>query len=114
MNLATVCDLIVCSPLARFETRFPQMGLHPGGGHLWQLRQRIGRQGAAALALFGEVLSGEEAAHRGLAWRCMPESDLLAAAVECATRQRAWTVLWLNESAPRSMTAPQSTRRRTP
>jgi enoyl-CoA hydratase len=35
MNLAMACDLIVCSPLARFETRFPQIGLHPGGGHLW-------------------------------------------------------------------------------
>jgi enoyl-CoA hydratase len=85
MNLAMACDLIVCSPLARFETRFPQIGLHPGGGHLWHLRQRIGRQGAAALSLFGEALDGEEAARRGLAWRCIPESELLAAAVECAS-----------------------------
>lgn len=86
MNLAMACDLIVCSPLARFETRFLSIGLHPGGGHLWQLRQRIGRQGAVALSLFGEALDGEEAAHRGLAWRCVPESDLLEAALELATR----------------------------
>jgi enoyl-CoA hydratase len=86
MNLAMACDLIVCSPLARFETRFPQIDLHPGGGHLWQLRQRIGRQGAAALSLFGEALDGEEAARRGLAWRCVPDSDLLTVAVEYASR----------------------------
>jgi enoyl-CoA hydratase len=86
MNLAMACDLMVCSPLARFETRFPQIGLHPGGGHLWQLRQRMGRQGAAALALFGEALSGEEAGRRGLAWRCVSENDLLATAVACASR----------------------------
>jgi enoyl-CoA hydratase len=86
MNLALACDLIVCSPLARFETRFLQIGLHPGGGHLWQLRQRIGRQGAAALSLFGEALDGEEAAHRGLAWRCVPEVDLMEAALELAGR----------------------------
>jgi enoyl-CoA hydratase len=86
MNLAMACDLIVCSPSARFETRFPQIGLHPGGGHLWQLRQRIGRQGAAALSLFGEALDGKEAARHGLAWRCIPEGELLATAVECASR----------------------------
>ena len=62
MNLALACDVMVCSPLARFETRFLDVGLHPGGGHLWQLRQRMGRQGAAALSLFGETLDGEEAA----------------------------------------------------
>jgi len=86
MNLALACDLIVCSPLARFETRFLQIGLHPGGGHLWQLRERIGRQGAAAMSLFGEVLGGEEAAHRGLAWRCVPPHELLEVAVSLASR----------------------------
>lgn len=86
MNLAMACDLIICSPLARFETRFLGIGLHPGGGHLWQVRQRIGRQGAAALALFGEALGGEEAARRGLAWRCVPPSDLLEVATDYASR----------------------------
>ncbi len=86
MNLALACDLIVCSPRARFETRFPDIGLHPGGGHLWQLRQRIGRQGAAALSLFGQSLEGEEAVRRGLAWRCVAEDDLVEVAVELASR----------------------------
>jgi enoyl-CoA hydratase len=86
MNLALACDLIICSPRARFETRFPEIGLHPGGGHLWQLRQRIGRQGAAALSLFGQSLDGEEAARRGLAWRCVPEDQLLGAAIGMASR----------------------------
>ncbi len=86
MNLALACDLIVCSPSARFETRFLDVGLHPGGGHLWQLGQRIGRQGAAALSLFGETLDGEEAARRQLAWRCVPEPDLLETAWQLASR----------------------------
>jgi enoyl-CoA hydratase len=86
MNLALACDLIICSPLARFESRFLAIGLHPGGGHLWHLRERIGRQGAAALALFGESLGGEEAAQRGLVWRCVPEDDLSAVAMEYASR----------------------------
>ncbi len=86
MNLALACDLIVCSPSARFETRFLDVGLHPGGGHLWQLRQRIGRQGAAALSLFGETLDGEEAVRRQLAWRCVPEPELLETAWQLASR----------------------------
>jgi enoyl-CoA hydratase len=86
MNLALACDVILCSPSARFETRFLDVGLHPGGGHLWQLGRRIGRQGAAALSLFGETLDGEEAARRQLAWRCVPESQLLDAAWQLAAR----------------------------
>ena len=86
MNLALACDLIICTPRARFETRFPEIGLHPGGGHLWQLRQRIGRQAAAALSLFGQSLDGEEAARRGLAWRCVPEDDLVEFALDVASR----------------------------
>jgi enoyl-CoA hydratase len=86
MNLALACDLIICSPLARFESRFLSIGLHPGGGHLWHLRERIGRQGAAAMSLFGESLDGEEAARRGIAWRCVPEGDLDATAMEYASR----------------------------
>jgi enoyl-CoA hydratase len=89
MNLALACDLIVCSPAARFETRFLDVGLHPGGGHLWQLRQRVGRQGAAALSLFGETLDGEEAVRRQLAWRCVPENDLLETAWQLASRAAA-------------------------
>jgi enoyl-CoA hydratase len=86
MNLALACDVIICSPLARFESRFLNIGLHPGGGHLWHLRERIGRQGAAAMSLFGEPLDGEDAARRGIAWRCVPEDMLAAVAWELATR----------------------------
>jgi enoyl-CoA hydratase len=86
MNLALACDLIVCSPAARFETRFLGLGLHPGGGHLWQLQQRMGRQGAAALALFGESLSGADAVAKGLAWTCVDDAELLDTAVELAAR----------------------------
>jgi len=86
LNLALACDLIICSPLARFESRFLTIGMHPGGGHLWHLRERIGRQGAAALSLFGESLDGEEAARRGLAWRCVAEDELAAVVLDYASR----------------------------
>ena len=78
MNLALVCDVIVAGESARFDTRFLQLGLHPGGGHTWMLQRRVGSQTATAMVLFGEVLDGAEAAARGLAWACVPDAELLA------------------------------------
>jgi enoyl-CoA hydratase len=78
VNLALVCDVIVAGESSRFDTRFLQLGLHPGGGHTWMLQRRIGPQAAAAMVLFGRVLDGHQAADAGLAWACVPDADLLA------------------------------------
>ncbi|HEX6570353.1 MAG TPA: enoyl-CoA hydratase [Acidimicrobiales bacterium] len=84
VNLALVCDVIVAGESARFDTRFLQLGLHPGGGHTWMLQRRVGPQTAAAMVLFGRVLDGRRAADAGLAWGCVPDGDLLATAREMA------------------------------
>lgn len=89
MNLALACDLRVAGESARFDTRFLQLGIHPGGGHTWMLRNAVGAEAAAAMVLFGEVLSGAEAAERGLAWRCVPDDELLEAAVTMAAKAAA-------------------------
>lgn len=86
MNLALACDVRLSSPRAKFDTRFLQLGLHPGGGHTWMLERIVGPQTAAAMVLFGEVLDGEAAAKAGLAWRCVPEEELLPAARAIATK----------------------------
>jgi enoyl-CoA hydratase len=83
-NLALACDVILAGRSARFDTRFLRLGLHPGGGHTWMLRRRVGPQAAAALVLFGEVVDGTEAERIGLAWRCVADDDLLDAARELA------------------------------
>jgi enoyl-CoA hydratase len=80
VNLALVCDVIVAGASARFDTRFVQLGLHPGGGHTWMLRRRVGPQAAAAMVLFGEVVDGAGAERIGLAWRCVPDDELLPTA----------------------------------
>lgn len=89
VNLALVCDVILAGSSARFDTRFLQLGLHPGGGHTWMLRRRIGPQAAAAMVLFGEILDGAEAARVGLAWRQLPDEELLDTAKELASRAAA-------------------------
>ena len=86
MNFALACDVIVAGESARFDTRFLQIGIHPGGGHTWRLQQITDRQTAMAMLLFGEVLNGPEAERVGLAWRCLPDSDLLAASQAMGAR----------------------------
>ncbi len=80
LTLFLCCDLAICTPASRFDLRFLDVGIHPGGGALWRLERALGPQGAAALTLFGEVLEGEEAARRGLVWRCVEAGDLAAEA----------------------------------
>ena len=80
VNLPLACDVVVCTPEARFDPRFLDVGIAPGGGHLWRLSRRIGTQGAAALVLCGDDLDGREAEQHGLAWRCVEPHELLPTA----------------------------------
>ena len=86
MNLALACDLRLAGRQARFDTRFVDLGLHPGGGHTWMFRRIAGPQAAAACILFGEVLDGQEAERVGLAWRCVDDDALLDEARRMAGR----------------------------
>jgi len=89
MNLALVCDVRLASYSARFDTRFLQLGIHPGGGHTWMLQRAIGPAAARAMVLFGEVLSGPEAETAGLVWRCIDDAALLDEAQAMAARAAA-------------------------
>jgi enoyl-CoA hydratase len=80
MNLALGCDVRLAARRARFDTRFLQLGLHPGGGHTWMMRRIVGPQTTAATVLFGEVLDGAEAERLGLVLRCVDDDALSATA----------------------------------
>lgn len=84
MNLALACDVRLAGPKARFDSRFLDLGLHPGGGYTWMTQRILGPQGAAATTLFIDVLDAEEAQRVGLVWRAV--SDPVEAAVEMASR----------------------------
>jgi enoyl-CoA hydratase len=86
MNMALGCDVRIAARRARFDTRFLQIGIHPGGGHTWMLRRIAGPQTTMAAVLFGEVLDGAEAERVGLVHRCVEDDALLAAAQEMAAR----------------------------
>jgi len=84
MNLALGCDVRLASTRARFDTRFLQIGLHPGGGHTWMQVRTVGQQRAMAAVVFGQVLDGAEAERVGLVYRCVAEDELLAQAQQFA------------------------------
>ena len=89
LNLALACDVILAGASARFDTRFLQIGLHPGGGNTWRLRRITDLQSTMAMVLFGEIIDGPRAAEIGLAWRCVPDAELLDEARTIAGRAAA-------------------------
>jgi len=85
-NLALCCDVRIAGESARFDSRFLRIGLHPGGGHAWMLERAVGPQAAAAMMLCSERVEGPRAAEIGLAWRCVPDTELVDEAVALASR----------------------------
>jgi enoyl-CoA hydratase len=77
MNLALCCDIRLAGRSARFDSRFLQLGIHPGGGHTWMLQRVVGPQTAAAMVLGGHVLDGAAAERAGLVLRCVEDEALL-------------------------------------
>jgi enoyl-CoA hydratase len=86
MNLALGCDVRIAARRARFDTRFLQIGIHPGGGHTWMLRRIVGPQATFAAVVFGEVMDGAEAERVGLVHRCVDDDLLLETAQAMAAR----------------------------
>lgn len=86
LNLALACDVRLAGPRARFDCRFLDLGIHPGGGHTWMLRRIVGQQRAAAMVLFGQVLDADSAVTAGLALEATAAEALTERSVELAAR----------------------------
>ena len=86
MNLALGCDVRIAARRAKFDTRFLQIGIHPGGGHTWMLNRITGPQASMATVVFGEVLDGTEAERVGLVWKCVDDDALMSTAQAMAAR----------------------------
>jgi enoyl-CoA hydratase len=86
MNLALGCDVRIAARRAKFDTRFLQLGIHPGGGHTWMMRRIAGPQATMAAVVFGEVMDGAEAERVGLVHRCVDDDQLMTVAQTMAAR----------------------------
>ena len=86
LNFALACDVIIAGRSARFDPSFLDIGIHPGGGHLWRLSRLVGRQATAAMVIMGEKLDAEQAQARGLIWRAVDDAELMTEARRLAGR----------------------------
>ncbi|CRK60106.1 Enoyl-CoA hydratase [Alloactinosynnema sp. L-07] len=86
LNLALAADVRIAGPRARFDARFLQLGIHPGGGMTWMLQRIVGPQTATAMTLFGKIPDAAEALRLGLVHLAVEgEQDAMVdAAVEFA------------------------------
>ena len=86
MNLLLAADIRIIARDARLLCGFLKRGMHPGGGHFVLLSRLIGREAAAAMALFGEEIDGLRAVELGLAWESLDDAAVEDRARELAER----------------------------
>ena len=86
MNLALGCDLIVASETARFSEIFSRRALSVDFGGTWLLPRLVGLHKAKELALFGDILSAEEAQGIGVVNRVVPDDELDGVVADWAER----------------------------
>jgi enoyl-CoA hydratase len=76
LNLVFATDLRVVARDAKLLSGFLPIGLHAGGGHAALLGRTGSRETAAAMMLFGERLTGEQAVDAGLAYAAVDSQDV--------------------------------------
>lgn len=86
LEMALLCDLLVCANDARLGLTETALGAIPGVGGTQTLPRAVGEGRAAAMLLAGEWLDGREAARVGLASRAVPATRLASTTRSWATR----------------------------
>lgn len=84
VSLALACDLAVAAESSYFLLAFRRIGLVPDGGATWILPRLVGKARAMELMLLGEKLPAKTAAEWGLINKCVPDAELMDAAMQYA------------------------------
>lgn len=84
VSLAIAADLCVAAESAYFLLAFRRIGLVPDGGATWMLPRLVGKARAMELMLLGEKLPAKTAADWGLINKCVPDAELMEAAMAYA------------------------------
>ncbi len=87
LDLALACDLRVLGEKATLSTAYGRIGLVPDGGAPHHLTRLLGAARAAELLLLPDrLVTPEESIRWGLALEALPREQVLARAIEIATR----------------------------
>jgi enoyl-CoA hydratase/carnithine racemase len=84
LELALACDLMITSESAKLADTHGKWGMAPTWGMSQRLPRRIGVVKAKELMFSGRTISGQEAVTLGIANLCVPDDNLLSAAIEMA------------------------------
>lgn len=76
-ELALACDLLICTPDARFADTHGRVGILPGWGLSQKLSRTIGIYRAKELSLTGNFLSAAQAYEWGMINRIVPSAELV-------------------------------------
>lgn len=78
LTMLAHCDLVLVAESARLRAPFVGLGITLEAGSSYNLPRRIGWQDTAYLAFTGAWLDADRAVDIGLAWRRLPDHQLLA------------------------------------
>ena len=78
-HLALACDFVLVAPETTFLWTFHKWGLVVDAGGAYLLPRLVGLPRAKAMVMLGERVAGADAVDLGLAYRCLPDRDTLAA-----------------------------------
>ena len=84
LELATACDMRVCSSEAKLGQPEINLALIPGGGGTQRLVRLVGQGAASRLVLTGDAITADDAIRIGLIDAVVPKERVLAKAVEVA------------------------------
>jgi enoyl-CoA hydratase len=84
LELALACDLMITGESAKLADTHGKWGMAPTWGMSQRLPRRIGVVKAKEMMFSGRTVSGQEAVELGIANLCVPDDDLLSAAIEMA------------------------------
>lgn len=84
VNLMMATDLRIVADDAKVLAGFLRIGVHPGGGFFTLVNRTAGRETAAAMGLFSEMLKGQAIVDAGLAWEAVRDAEVEGRAVALA------------------------------
>lgn len=90
-ELATMCDIILATPTAKFGQPEITLGVMPGMGGTQRLARFIGKAKTMDLCLTGRLMDANEAESAGLVSRIVPESELIETALATAEKIAAFS-----------------------
>lgn len=80
-EIVLCCDIVICAQSARLGLPEGLLGLSPGGGGTQRLTPMVGKQIASNMMLAARRITGERAYQLGVAAECVPDDELMEAAL---------------------------------